>query len=117
MKKDFSNDTPSLIAVIGGLLISSGLIYLYIVYAIPFLQREYDASVLFYIGVLIVYVIVSFVLHPQVDYGNMGFLDGLIDDPTQDADDRNRGLSLLKKLLYPGKLIAWSIISAIKLFK
>ena len=118
MTKDFSNDKPSLIGVIIGLTISIGLIYLYIVYGIPFLKKEmYEASTLLYIFVLVIYVVISYVLRPQVDVGNRGFLDGMIDDPTQDADDINRTLDLLKKLLYPGKFIALSIIKLIKFLK
>jgi len=117
MTKSFSKDTPSLFAVIFGLLVSAGMIYLYVAYLVPEMQIGYEASTFFYIVVLIIYVILSYLLHPQVDYGNMGLFGGLFDDPTQDGDDINRMLSIFKKLLYPGKIIAWSLIGVVKLFK
>ena len=117
MTKSFSKDTPSLFGVILGLLVSAGLIYLYVVYAIPELKLGYEGSTFFYIVVLIVYVIISYVVHPQVDYQNMGIFGGLFDDPTTIEDDINRKLDFLKKLLYPGKLIAWSLIGVVKLFR
>lgn len=66
---------------------------------------------------LIVYVIISYVVHPQVDYQNMGIFGGLFDDPTQDEDDFNRFMDFFKKLLYPGKIIAWSLVGVVKLFQ
>ena len=117
MKKDFSKDSPSLFGVIFGLLVSSGMIYLYFAYLVPELQIGLEASIFYYIIALVVYVIISYLLHPQVDYGNVGLFGGLFDDPTQSGDDINRMLSLLKKLLYPGKVIAWSLIGVVKLFK
>ena len=117
MAKSFSKDTPSLFGVIFGLLVSGGMIYLYFAYLVPELQIGLEVSIIYYIIALVIYVVISYVLHPQVDYQNMGIFGGLFDDPTQEGDDINRALDFFKKLLYPGKIIAWSLIGVVKLFQ
>lgn len=58
---------------------------------------------------LVVYLIISWVLHPKPDQSNMGWAGGIIDNPFRWSDDMNRMLLFFLVILSPGKLMLFSI--------
>ena len=61
-------------------------------------------------GVLLIYVGIAFFVRPEPSENNMGYLGGMMDDPTQYSDDINRRLWSLHCLLGPGRFVAETIL-------
>ncbi len=59
--------------------------------------------------ILLLYLIISWVLHPKPDQSNIGWAGGLIDNPFRWSDDMNRLLLLFQLILWPGKRMLLSI--------
>ncbi len=59
---------------------------------------------------LTLYVFASHKITARPDYSNVGWLGGLLNNPFRISDDFNRGLVYLQAFLFPGKLIAYSLI-------
>ncbi|WP_080057911.1 hypothetical protein [Spirosoma aerolatum] len=59
---------------------------------------------------LAIYVLLSHSITATPDYTNVGWLEGLIDNPFRISDDYNRWLIYIQVILLPGKLMAYSLI-------
>lgn len=59
---------------------------------------------------LTLYVLISHRITAKPDYTNVGWLGGLFDNPFRISDDANRWLIYLQALLFPGKLMAYSVV-------
>jgi hypothetical protein len=68
------------------------------------------------IGGTLAYVAVSYLVNPEPDFDNIGWLGGMVDDPTRYSDDLNRTLIWLQIVLGPGRFIAESVLDARQLF-
>ncbi len=75
------------------------------------------AGTLFYIGVMFIYCVISYLIIPKPDYSNIGWLGGLLDHPFRYSDDLNRMLIFLSVILYPGRFIATTAMSWVWLLK
>jgi hypothetical protein len=62
-----------------------------------------------------VYLFLALIMRPEPKYSNMGWLNGLIDNPFRITDDYNRMLFLTMIILYPGRIITESFIYLIQL--
>lgn len=56
------------------------------------------------------YLAISYLVRPEPDLENLGWLGGLIDHPFRFSDDINRGMLLLAALLLPGQFIAEALL-------
>lgn len=56
------------------------------------------------------YLVISYLVRPEPDLENLGWLGGLIDHPFRFSDDINRGMLLLAALLLPGQFIAEALL-------
>lgn len=57
-----------------------------------------------------VYLALAYVLHPKPNMDNLGWRDGLFDDPLRFTDDINRRLAQDELLLRPGRYITESFV-------
>lgn len=107
---------PDLGFVLGGLAISAALIgvevYLFATLW-PSMPRRGWAIVL---GGTIGYVLISAIVNVNPDHSDMGYFGGMMNNPFRISDDINRFLLWLQIMLMPGKLIAWSVASGLRLF-
>lgn len=107
---------PNVFFVIGGVVISSVMIFIYIKYGIPFFKNNFELSPLISLGILCGYVIVAYIVNPDPNYGDMGWFDGWMDNPFSLSDDYNRFLLWLKIMLLPGRIVSNSILNLFKFF-
>jgi hypothetical protein len=68
-------------------------------------------------SILLVYCIIAYLVRPEPDTSNIGWLGGVMDDPFRYSDDINRFLLFLKAFLLPGVFLAESIIDATRLIR
>lgn len=68
-------------------------------------------------GCTLAYVVLGTIIHPQPDTSDMGYFGGLVDNPFSFRDDANRFLLFLQVILLPAKLVSWTVISAVRLFR
>ena len=87
------------------------------VYLFIFSEGLDIAGILFYIGVVFIYCVISYLIIPKPDYSNIGWLGGLMDHPFRFSDDLNRMLIFLSAILYPGRFIATTAMSWVLLLK
>ncbi len=71
--------------------------------------REIDVNPLRYLGFLLVYVIVCNLFTPSYDTGDLGWGGGTVDNPFSYSDDQNRFWRNIAMLMYPGKLVWWTL--------
>ncbi|MFN7144045.1 MAG: hypothetical protein ACK4YP_09730 [Myxococcota bacterium] len=57
----------------------------------------------------VAYVVMANLLTPSVDTNDLGWGGGLWDNPFSYSDDRNRFLYTLALVLWPGKLVWWTL--------
>ncbi len=69
------------------------------------------------IGGTLIYIAVSYLIHPQPDLENLGPCAGMIDHPWQISDDLNRMLLGVQCVLGPGRFVAESVFDARELFR
>lgn len=56
-----------------------------------------------------IYLVLAYLFDVQPDYTNMGMMGGLIDHPFRYSDDMNRGLAVMRLLLWPGRFAVASV--------
>lgn len=61
-------------------------------------------------GAILIYVGVAFFIRPEPNADNMGFLGGMINDPTHYSDNLNRALWNAHCLLGPGRFVAETVL-------
>lgn len=66
--------------------------------------------IFFNLCLLAAYLLASHFIRPVPDNTNMGLLGGLVDDPFSYSDNYNRYLATLKGILYPGRIMVYSLI-------
>jgi hypothetical protein len=93
-------------------VIVSSLI-IYVLYNIFVMDNMNVTNIIKFSIVLLIYCFVSYKIIPQPDASNVGLFGGLIDHPFKFTDDINRFLIVLSVLLYPGRLIATTLIQVI----
>ncbi len=91
--------------VIGLLCLGIGLYGVF--YDLP---AEGAKLVLFKLGSLALYVVISHFVTVTPNYTNVGWVRGLLDNPFRISDDYNRRLIVMQAILLPGKLIAYSLL-------
>lgn len=69
------------------------------------------------LGILIVYIILSFFLEPEPNYENFGWMGGFMDNPFRISDDYNRFLAFLNVILLPGKCMAYGFLFTYQIFR
>lgn len=74
-------------------------------------------GIVFYLGGMFIYCVMSYFIIPKPDYSNIGWLGGLMDHPFKYSDDLNRMLIFLSGVLYPGRFIATTVMSWARLLK
>ena len=62
------------------------------------------------VGGTLMYVALSYLVNPQPDLENLGFLGGMVNDPTRRSDNQNRLLLNAQMLLGPGRFVAESLL-------
>lgn len=108
---------PSTTAVLLGLIATLGLVILGI-YVIKSLVPDIGATGwLIAAGIGAVYVLLAAIVTVNVDHGDLGWFGGLMDNPFSFSDDINRAKLSLQVLLLPGRLMAWSIVSGLRLLR
>lgn len=78
-------------------------------------QEEFIPNKTIWFIVFGVYLFLALIMRPEPKYSNMGWLNGLIDNPFRITDDYNRTLFLLLIILYPGRIITESLIYLVQL--
>lgn len=108
-------DGPSVPGVIIRFAISTGLLvtvyYLLFAYALPLTGKGFAITS----AVLLVYLLISYFVHPEPDTDNLGWFGGVMDDPFHYSDDISRFLLVLLIVLYPGRFIAGSLACFLRL--
>lgn len=66
-------------------------------------------------GVLLVYLLIAYFLHPDPNTENYGWQGTWYDDPLTFSDDFNRFLFSVQVFLWPGRFLAESIVDMIQL--
>lgn len=61
-------------------------------------------------GIELIYVGIAFFIVPRPNYGDLGYLDGLINNPFRYSDNYNRSLRTWAVLLGPGRFISTSLL-------
>ena len=69
------------------------------------------------LGGLSLYVWVSYRVSAKPDHANLGWWNGLLDNPFRSSDNVNRWLLYLQALLLPGKLMAYSFVMGWVIFE
>ena len=103
-----------------GMLISKTIISVGIIvglYILIFGFAFQFKGIMIYLGVMLIYCLISYFVIPKPDYSNIGLLGGLVDHPFRFSDDINRSLIFFMIILYPGRLISTTIVTWIKLCK
>jgi hypothetical protein len=59
---------------------------------------------------LAAYLLTAHFIRPVPDNTNMGLLGGLVDNPFRFSDNYNRYLAMLKGILFPGRIMTYSLI-------
>ncbi len=72
---------------------------------------------LYYLGIVPVYLFLSWAITPNPDMDDLGWFGGLMDNPFSFSDGYNRFLLFLGLLLLPGKLILYTAFSFIMLWR
>lgn len=67
-------------------------------------------------GATAAYLLIAYLITPEPDYENMGWLGGLVDDPLRVSDDLNRYMLFLKIFLWPGQFVARALVNIFILF-
>jgi hypothetical protein len=83
---------------------------------IPIIPLPLWKSAILSAGVLLIYVGVAFFVRPEPNEDNMGLAGGLLNDPTQCADNMNRTLWKAHCMLGPGRFISETILDCCTLF-
>ncbi len=66
---------------------------------------------------LIIYLLISYIINIKPEYGNLGWVPFLINNPFRFSDNINRFLLILKILFMPGKYISRSVIGFYRYLK
>jgi hypothetical protein len=111
-----TRELPGLGYVLLGLAITAGLIGVEIVLLRELWPAMSGRDWAICVGINLAYVLVAVVVTVNPDHRNMGLFGGLVDNPLSFSDDLNRLMFAVQLLLMPGKLAAWSIASAVRLF-
>lgn len=61
-------------------------------------------------GVITVYLLLAYFVHPRPDYDNLGWAGGIFDNPFRYSDDVNRLLVFLLVVLWPGRIASSAIV-------
>ncbi len=72
---------------------------------LPIWQRFVVAS-----GIMLIYVGIAFFVRPEPNPDNLGFLGGMMNDPTRYSDNISRGLWNAHCMLGPGRFIAETLL-------
>lgn len=67
--------------------------------------------------VLLVYSVIAYLVHPEPDTSNLGWLGGLWDHPFRYSDDANRFLLFLLIFLLPGRFLSESLVDFVCLIR
>ena len=105
---------PSGVLVLLGLVVTAGIIggeiYLLRTCMSDLTIKGWAVAVTLTVG----YVFAGGVLRPNPDTSDLGWFGGAVDNPFSFSDDRNRFLLGLQIVLLPGRLMSWSIVSAVR---
>ena len=66
-------------------------------------------------GLTLLYLVIAYLVHPQPDTSNIGWLGGLMDHPFRYSDDINRFLIFLVIALWPGRFVSESLVDVVLL--
>ncbi|HYW79345.1 MAG TPA: hypothetical protein VE890_07185 [Thermoguttaceae bacterium] len=79
------------------------------VMAIPHVPLPLWQAAAAVIGGTLMYVALAYLINPQPDLENLGYLVGMVNDPCSYSDDQNRMLLQLQCVLGPGRFVAESL--------
>ena len=82
----------------------------------PYLPLEGFQRGLLLVGASLIYASLGYLIRPEPNFENMGWLGGLMDHPFRYSDDINRTLLLVRILLDPGRFVAVSLVDLPLLF-
>ncbi len=88
-----------------GIMIAIGFYFVLPIIPLPMWQTVAVIS-----GVILIYVGLAFFIRPEPNGDNMGWLGGIMNDPTHYSDNMNRALWNAHCMLGPGRFIAESIL-------
>lgn len=77
---------------------------------LPLVPLPMWKSVTVVTGIILVYTGLAFFVRPEPNFDNMGFVGGLMNDPTQYSDNLNRALWKAHCLLGPGRFFAETLL-------
>lgn len=92
------------------LVISFGLVFL----AFVFWETRIGGKFSTFVAVTVVYLVLSYLVHPKPDTSNLGWFGGAVDNPFRYSDDLNRFLLFLFIALWPGRFITHSLIDVLE---
>jgi hypothetical protein len=102
-KKPFWLITLKLLGVLA--MVAVGFVLIVPVVPLPMWQAFCVAG-----GCILIYVGIAFFVRPEPNMDNLGWMGGMMDDPTHYSDDINRSLWNLHCLLGPGRFIAGTLL-------
>lgn len=65
----------------------------------------------------LVYLTISYHVHPKPDMSNIGWLGGLLDHPFRFSDDMNRMLIFFAVVLLPGRFVSETFVDCFRCFR
>jgi hypothetical protein len=83
----------------------------------PYLPLEGFQRGVLLVGVTLIYVSLGYLVRPEPNFENMGWLGGVVDNPVRYSDDINRTLLTVRILLDPGRFVAVSLVDLPLLFE
>ncbi len=75
-----------------------------------FKGEHYPRAVAGWVAIIMAYLGLGYIVRPQVPMDNIGWFGGLMNHPFRISDDWNRFVLLIVVLLYPGRIVAESIV-------
>jgi hypothetical protein len=91
-------------------LIGLGAYFVVSVYGVPTAR-----GLVWLIFGTVLYLCLSYFVHPKPDTSNIGWMGGLFDHPFRYSDDINRFLIFLVIVLWPGRFISESLVDMVGL--
>jgi len=104
-------------AIIGCFVFASLLVGLWMFVLWALLYPHSIAGRAIWSVLTLLYLTISYYVHPRPDMSNVGFIGGLVDHPLRWSDDINRLLIYLDILLEPGRFVAESTVDMFMLLK
>ena len=77
---------------------------------VPYIPLPFWQSVAVAGGLMLIYVGIAFFIRPEPNGNNMGFLGGIMNDPTHYSDNINRALWSAHCFLGPGRFVAETLL-------